>query len=442
MKSTIRILTGWTLAAFTGVAQEIPLPDGDAARADIESLGESLFLSEPVRGSDNGVAEPVDDPVSLVMGGTAARRSRWRIEPHLQVKGAYDDNIFILPENPIGDYVLNFAPGIALGFWNSNEARERFLDYRRGIAVADRSEGNFVAVDYTAILLGFARAPELNTVNHDARFDARWERGKVELGASVHFAKTLQADADPGRLVILKSLSAAITSRYQLGPKTALGFGFYNQVNDPQGVERTDEYVRTVEWRGEGFADYAATPRVRFGFGAAWGILEVDSGSNQTFERILARAAYFHSEKLDVEFRGGAEFRQSASLGDQAYPIFDFRSRWTPAAGTRIGVNAFRDVNKSIDSPETDYLITGVAVTYERVILGGLLFSLSGGYQIADYVGEKRTDHSFVVNPGLAYPLGTWGSIGVNYEYQRNNSTRRQSRFVVNRVGVEMTMKY
>lgn len=430
------LMLGWTLVPFIGAAQEVPLSKPGAMRGGTENLGDLLFLSEPVRSNETDIAAPVDEPLSLVSGDKAAGRGRWRVEPHLMVKGTYDDNIFILPDNRVSDYVLTFAPGLGIGFWNSNEARERFLDYRRGLTVADRSEGSFIAIDYTAFLLGFARTSSLNTINHDARFDARWEGEKLKVGASFRYESKLETNADPGRLVTLKTLSAAITSRYQLTHKTGLELGVYHQTNRPEG------FVNTVEWRGEGFLDYTATPRARFGFGTAGGRLEVDSGSDQVFERFLARAVYSPSNKLEAELRGGVEFRQSVQPGDRSYPIFDFRARWSPAAGTRIGFNAFRNVNKSIYQPDRDYTLTGFTLTFERAILSRLVLSLEGGYHVASYIGEARSDDYFFISPGLSYALGTWGSIGVSYKYQQNASNRAQSSFEANQVTVEAALTF
>src|SRR6266446_6106743 len=131
MRSAILFLLGWTIFLRTNFAQEAPLPSPGGTSDGIENLGESLLLSEPLKSDETDLAASVDEPVSLVTGDNARSRSRWRIEPHVQVKRTYDDNIFILPKKPVGDYVVTFAPGLALGFWNSNEARERFLAYRR-----------------------------------------------------------------------------------------------------------------------------------------------------------------------------------------------------------------------------------------------------------------------------------------------------------------------
>jgi hypothetical protein len=427
----IWIALWWAIVLSPSTAQEVPLSNPGVTKPGAENLGETLFLSEPARSSQTEIAAPVDEAVSPMTGEKAPGKARWRVEPHLQVKGTYNDNIFIQQFAPVSDYVFTFAPGLGLGFWNSNEARERFLNYRRGLTVADRSEGSFVAIDYTAFLLGFAKTSSLNTVNHDARFDARWEGEKLKVGASFRYEAKLETDPDPGRLLTTETLSAAIASRYQLTHKTGLEVGMYHETNRPEG------YVNTTEWRGEGFIDYAASSRVRFGFGTAGGLLEVDSGSDQVFERFLARATYSLSDKLEAEFRGGVEFRQSVQPGDRSYPIFDFRARWTPAVGTRIGIHAFRNVNKSIYEPDRDYTLTGFALTFERAILGRLLFSAEGGYHLANYIGDTRSDDYFFISPGLSYALGTWGSIGVSYQYQQNDSNRAGSSFENNQVTLE-----
>ena len=419
-------------------AQDAPtrVPGRSPGVTDGEDLGSSLFVSEAVRGSDVNVTGTAREPIAPGDAGNAKRNGLWRVEPHLGAKGTYNDNLFIQRNGKVADYEFSLSPGLALGFWKSNEARERFLHYRRGVTVADRSEGSFAAFDYTAILLGFARTSSLNTVNHDARFDARWERGKFTVGGNIRYESKLEANADPGRLVTRKTLSASIISHYQLTKRTGLELGMYHETNRPEG------FVRTAEWSGAGFADFAVTPRVRFGFGMTGGLLEVQPGFDQVFERVLARASYSLSEKLEAEFRGGVEFRQSVQPGDRTYPVFDFRTRWIPAAGTRVGFNAFRNVNKSIFEPEKDFTLTGIDLTFERAILGRLLLSIEGGYRRANYIGEARTDDYFFIRPGLSYALGTWGSIGAGYEYRENNSNREQSSFENNLVTLDMTVKY
>jgi len=424
-------LLGATLLPCAGFAAE-----SQTAPARVEDLGASLFVGEAVQDSDLSVGRPLEEPMVIIPTDNPAQRGKWQITPHLEVTGTYDDNIFIQRNNLVEDYVLTFAPGLALGFWNSVEARERFMNYRRGLTVVDRSQGTFLALDYTAALLGFARTSSLNTVNHDARFDARWEREKLALGASFRFETKLEPNADPGRLITRETLSAGLTSRYQLSQKFALELEMAHRTNRPSGL------ARTAEWRGEGFIDYLATARMRIGLGAAGGLLEVEPGFDQTFERFLVKANYALSEKVDAEFRGGVEFRQSIQPGDRTYPIFDFRARWTPVAGTRVGINAFRNVNKSIFQPERDFTLTGFALTFERALWSGVLVTIDGGYQVAGYIGESRTDDYFFIRPAIACVLGNWGTIGVSYQHGENASSRALSSFESNQVSVEVAVKY
>lgn len=395
-----------------------------------------LLLTESARTGGRDVAEPAGEAMSLVGGGQARTGARWRVEPRLHVDGTYNDNIFIQPTNEVADYILTLSPGIALGYWEDYEGRNRYFDRWNAGDIARGTRGSFLILDYTAGVLWYERTKAQNTVNQNGQFDARWQRARLTLGASVRAGVNQETNTDVGNLIEIRKLVAALTSTYELTSKTEVGFSVHNTRTDPQG------YQRTNEWRGEGFLDYSVTPLVRVGFGLAGGKLLVDPGYDQTFEQLLARAAYSLSRKLDFQFSGGVEFRQSVEPGDRTNPVFDLRARWTPVAGTRIGLISYRRVSKSLFNAQSDVAQTGVALTFERAMRAGFEFSLECGYQTADYIGQDRTDHYFFVRPGISYGFAAWGSAGVRYEYQRNNSNRSQSEFDNNLVTVEIGFRY
>lgn len=450
VKSALPLVLGWAAIPAGGIAQEAALPESRPNTSKAESLGDSLLISEAV-GKERGeiaapvavpvaepVAAPVAAPVALVEGGRARRRGRWKFESRLAVKGTYDDNIFIRRDKKIADYILKLSPGLAFGFWDSVEARERDLGRLRALTAAvERSRGNFLIFDYSAILMGFAKTTSQNTLDHDARFDTQWKDGKLTLGASVQFESKAESNRDVGGRLRRKTLSAAITSSYQLDPKTTLALAIYSTTNQPEG------FARTTEWRGEGTLDYAFTPRARFGFGFAAGTLRIAGGSDQVFERGFVRAGYSLSDKLDVDFRGGVEFRQSDGMsGDRTNPIFNLRATWTPSAGTRVGVSAYRRVETSVEQPEQFIAASGVAVTFLQAMRGGMYLSLEGGYEMADYIGEARMDKYFFVRPGVFWHFADWGTAGVTYEHRYNHSNQRESSFGNNQVSIEFGVKF
>ena len=439
VRSKIPLLLVCAFFAVAGIAQEPGGrdPEPGALLLDAENLTDSLFMSESAQGAGGDAAEEAGEPVALVGGGEAGRRGRWRVTPHLDARATYDDNIFIQPKDRIDDFIFTFAPGLGVGFWDSDEERERYLDRQRGAAVVERSRGTFLVVDYTAILLGFARTTSQNAVDHDGLVDLRWESGKLTLGARLHLESKSETNTDVGTRIRRRTLTAEATSSYRITDKTALGLAFFHKTNDPE------DFLRTVEWRGEGSVDYAPTPVVRFGFGVAAGRVQVESSADQTFERLLARAGYSLSEKLEAEFRGGVEFRQSdGPVGDRTSPIFDLRAVWTPAAGTQVALEGFRRVEASAARPDQDYTLTGAALTFRQALRGGLHFAVEGGYHHARYIGDARTDRYFFVRPGLFYNFAAWGNAGIAYERRRNESNRERSEFENNQTTFEIGLIY
>ena len=443
MKTILPLLLGFAMLPATNFAQELPSNAPGATPVEPEGLelGRSLLVSEAAKGGATDVAQPAGEPVALTEAGDASRRGRWRFAPHFRAKGTYDDNIFIQPKSKVADYIGTLEPGLALGFWDSNEARERFLERQRSAALIEHSDGSFVVADYTATLLGFAKTTSQNALEHDGKLDAQWQRRKLTLGASIHAESKSETNTDVGNRVRRKTVTAAFTSSYQISDKTRFGFAIYHRTNEPEN------YLRTVEWSGEGSLDYAISPSTRFGFGFTAGRVQVERSADQTFQRALARMDYSLSEKVEVEFRGGVEFRQSGGrVGDQTNPVFDLRADWTPAPGTRIGLEATRHVEPSWERPDQDYTLTGVALSFRQAIRGGLHFSVEGGYHVAEYSrtlpGEVRTDRYFFIRPGLLYNFATWGNAGVTYEHRRNESDRPSESFRDNQISVEVGVTY
>ena len=437
-KSALPLVLGWAAFPAVALAQEVALPERQTSAAQGESLGDSLLISEAVGNTRSDVAEGVGEAVSAIEGGFAGRKGRWRIEPRLVIKGTYDDNIFIRRDNRVADYVGTLSPGLAFGFWDSVQARERDLDrLHAATAAVERSRGNFLIFDYTAILMGFSRTTSQNALDHDARFDTQWKTGKLTLGANVQFESKSETNNDVGGRLRRKTLSAGITSSYRFNEKLTLELGLRNATNRPEG------FARTTEWRGDISLDYSVTPSARFGFGFAAGLLQVDRGADQVFQRVLARAGYSVSEKLDVEFRGGVEFRQSdGRSGNRTSPIFDVRTSWTPSAGTRLRVSTYRRVGTAIEEPEEFVATSGVSLAFLRALHGSLYLSIEGGYEVADYLSISREDKYFFVRPGLLYNFAKWGTASITYEYRCNDSNQTRSSYYNNQISFEIGCKY
>ncbi len=386
--------------------------------------------------------EQVTEPVEQLPTTEAGAGTRWRISPHIHAMVTYDDNIFIQPDHERADFIFTLAPGITFGYWELEAQRPDYLYEIRDVDVlAQRALGNFLIVDYTAYLLGFARTGSENTVDHDGRVAFRWELAKLTVGATLHAESKTEADPDVGERVKIRRLAIDIASRYQFSEKTTIGLILSNRVNDPEG------FIQTTEWRAEGFAEYAITPLLQLGLGIAGGRLSVTEGSDQSFEQVLARARYSFSDKLNAQFSGGVEFRQfDSSTNDHTSPVFALGFEWQPATATQITLQAFRRVDASALNADENTTTTGFEAMFRRVLFGRLQFSLTGGYHAVDYRfvsgNEPRTDNFIFVRPGLLYQFTDRLHAGITYQYRRNESNNHQFQFSNNQVTAEIGLRF
>ncbi len=408
---------------------------------EVESLGDALIESGAVEAGSLAAAVPAGEPLVVINGVEQPRAGRWRFAPHLEMQATYNDNIFIRPSDRVADLILTAAPGLAVGYWEHEQDRDQYLDRTNSAPAIGRGVGNFLILDYTAILLGFVKTPAQNAFDQDALFDVRWCLEKLTLGAGTHFQSKSEPDIDVGGRVRRKTLTSKVTASYQLTDRAALEVNWDHELNDPEG------FIRTVEWRQEAYLGYQWTPLVRASLGAAVGRVEVEDSAAQVFERILGRLDYESAAKLSLRLRGGVEFRQSdGALGDRMDPVFDLAVRYALAEATLLVLEGFRRVEPAASQPDETYTATGVALRFERTLLAGLHCSVEGGYANAEYTaapgGESRHDDLFYARAGLLYNFASWGNVGLGYEYRRNESSRALSSFENNQVTLRTTVIY
>lgn len=410
-------------------------------QVELERIGESLFVTGEVEKSDLDAAEPAVEPTVVVNGVTQPHSGRWKVAPHVQLNGTYDDNIFIQPNDKVADFLFTAAAGVALGFWDYEGQMERFLDREHGVTFFEKGDGDFFLIDYTAIALVFAKTSSQNAFDQEASFDAQWQGERLTLGASGRFESKSEANIDVGTRVRRRTLNFDVTSKYALTEKTALEVDFFHTNNDPE------DFVRSVEWRNEDFLEYHATPLLDLAIGGAVGRVQVESSPDQDFERALGRARYSVTEKIAAEIRGGVEFRQSnGETGDRVSPIIELRATYEPAAATRIELEAYRRVEPSAFRPDQDYTVTGFDLSASREVRAGLRLAVDGGYQNSDYTETRnesgRTDRFFFVRPRLLYNFARWGSAELSYEFRQNDSTRNGSSFDNNQISFRTSFVY
>ena len=438
LASAALFLPGFSASAETAERPEEPT----VVLTDFTDVGETLFVAPASESDQRDAVEELNRALGPEVSNQEVPSGRWRVAPHLEMRATYDDNIFIQRENRVEDFILTIAPGITIGIWDSEYRHsDSFLDRQGPATPFEAGRGSYFVMDYTAILLGFARTDSQNAFDQDARIGARLRADKWTLGANLRYESKSETSTDIGARIRRKRASAEIEASYRISEKTSIDTSAYVRANDPE------DYVKSVGWNVEGLASYELTPRVRIGVGGAVGGIAVDGGADEIYQRVLARAAYKIGEKINVEMRGGVEFRQSDGLvGDRVNPIFNIAATYEPSAGTRISVEAFRSVEASEFRPEESYDRMGITSSFQRAIRAGAHVHLDGGYQRSDYSGlageEDRQDSYYFVRPGVLWNVAEWANAALTYEFRSNDSNRESSSFDNNQIVFQVNLYY
>ncbi|MEO7318730.1 MAG: outer membrane beta-barrel protein [Chthoniobacteraceae bacterium] len=441
--ATTLVAGGCALILSKTLAQELPPTEEPLPiLSDFSILGESLLIAPATEIEQLDAAEAMSGELGPGATIDDIPAGRWKVTPHLESRVTYDDNIFIQPRDRVEDFIFTLSPGLAIGIWDAEERRtDGFLDRQDSATVIDKGRASFFVMDYTAIVIGFAKTDSQNAFDQDARLDGQWQAERWSLGGGVHYESKSETNTDIGTRIRRETITAEMSASYRISGKTAVDASATFRANDPE------TYVRTTGLKVEAFASYEVTPLVRFGLGGAVGGVEVEGGSDDNFEQILARAIYGFSEKLDFEVRGGVEFRQSdGAAGDRTNPIFSVVVNYKPSEGTRIGLAAYRSVETSEFRPEESYERTGITATFRRAVRPGIHIQLDGGYQESDYTGlaseASRRDRYFFIRSGLLYNFADWGNVKLTYEFRRNDSSHSASSFDNNQAIFQVNITY
>ncbi len=434
-------MLGWVVAADLQ-AQEIPVVEPLPQEVGPASMigAENALLD--MNAAESAAIDAAETPEAVLDAPNPGPPApKWKVIPHFDVSVMWDDNIFIQSENEIEDFLFTFSPGLTVGYIDEESRLERFYDRQVRASRALQYEGNFFLLDYTPSFVVFLDNDGENSFDQDARFEARWQLQKLSLSAQAAFLSKNETNTELGARLRHTGMSAGLSARYEFTERTSAELGAFFQDDDYQDASGNTEY------RGEGYLNYALSPLVEFGVGVVFGLVDVENGPKQTFERILARGSYELTEKVEVRAQAGVEFRQfDDEGGDQTNPIFEIELNYYPAELTRLGLNVHRRVIPSISEPSESVDTTGVALTFARTLRTGLRFLAEAGYESSDYsgssVGSARSDDYFYGRAGLIYNFAAWGSAGVGYEYRNNDSTRSASGFTNNRITFDVSLTF
>jgi hypothetical protein len=195
--------------------------------------------------------------------------------------------------------------------------------------------------------------------------------------------------------------------------------------------------------------DYQFWSRLRGGVSLGAGYVDVDLGSDMTFEQLNGTLSWLTTDKLDFSLNAGGEVRQflETAARDLVNPVFGASVRYQPVEATTLSLTASRAVNASYFTSEI-VEATAISAGLQQRLLKHFYLRLSGGYTTSSYISTEtgtattRTDNGFNFGTSLSCTFLKRGSFTVFYNYNENSSSAGNFSFASSQIGCEIGYHY
>jgi hypothetical protein len=371
-------------------------------------------------------------------------KSPWKFVLHGTATATYDDNIFISHDNKQEDFIFTIAPGVAVGLGDFKEELKNLGSYEDRFA-QDRSdltpETNYIFVHAVPSVTLFADNSNEDSFNYDITLDGQYEWKRLTLGIKARVMTLNLPDVDLGTRVERTLFSGALTSKYDLSPKTSFELNFYNYIRDFSG-----DHVDSVEYRGQAWFNYQVKPKISLGLGFSYGQVDLSEGPSQNYEQVVARIRYRATEKVRFDLVGGVDFREISGFANPTTGIFSLGLTYNPFDGTSIYLQGYSRTVASASNPPSNYTVTGVDLQIRQRFARRFYFVLAVGFQNADYdyfgTDNTRTDNIFTIHPSIGMDVTNWLSCELGMTYRNDDSTSVTNDFSETTVYVQVNVYF
>jgi hypothetical protein len=365
---------------------------------------------------------------------------RFHYALQLNVRGVWDDNIFISHTDRVSDYYFAIEPDITLGVGDI-EGRNR----------------SYLRLDYMPSAILFVNHSDQDAFNQLIHLEGGYSTGRLRLSLfediallesanlnSIIDTTGLWANLDASVPTRVNIFNTRLRAQYDLTGKLYLQGEFDSYIYFYPG--NISDY--TVS--GGLYLYYNWLPKVSVGLGGAFGYNWVDDPTpNQSFEQVNARLNYQATAKLGLYASAGAEFREfDGNRSTYTTPVFEVGVTHHPFDGTTINLAAGRRIYNSGFLGAQDFADTYFVGRFQQRLFRRLYFGLGAGYENSNYfaaaanVNATRNDNYWFIEPSLDVLITRWLNAGVYYLHRDDNSNIDSFSFDDNQVGVRATVRF
>jgi hypothetical protein len=382
-------------------------PDTQLVSQQTETNQFQVFTPE----SENGTVPRPSLPQPFQWGPFTAR-------PHAFYQFVYATGILSAPGAPQRTTIQTISPGILFDL------------------------GNHWSLDYTPTLRFYSNRNFQNEFDNAVTLSGKTSYENWDFGLMQNYISSSAPQIETATQTEQQNFSTALTAAHELNSKMSLDLGVYQNLQFVQNFQDSRDWS-TLDW-----LNYEFWPRLNAGIGAGAGYVNVDSGSDQTYEQFAGHVNWRATDKISFQINGGAEDRQFlGGAGDLISPTFGASVQYHPFDETRISANASRSIAPSLFPGEVEEN-TVVGADFNQRLLEKFYLDLNASYNWNKYVASasnasaNREDDYYSLTARLSHPFLKRGTASVFYEYSGDSSTAAGFSYLSHQVGVEIGFSY
>lgn len=346
----------------------------------------------------------------------------------LEAAETYNDNIFIRPDNPVGDFITSITPRILLG------AGDYLLE-----------ENTYIQINYTPEILHFARHSELNTIDQDFFLESRYRTGASWVDLSQRYETLSGAVIAAGDRLDRSIYTTEIGLGHEFSPKLKVTGQLRQQVQIYPG------FLTSWQQTLAGIASYEITPKLLLDWNASATRLEVKDGISQTRYTSSMQFKFESTPLLTLYPLAGFEVSEfSTGRQLQFDPVFSIRAQYLFREWLRANLSAYTLSGTSVSTAIFNFETSGLLLEVEQQFLGRILAKLNARYELSHVAqfaatGSKissRDDQLLEIGAELSYRFNPFCEISLQYTLLDNNSTRLEKSFRNNQIQLNSTFSF
>lgn len=434
-------------------ASSAPLPAPDALAAPAEGPLEGPPVATPelqdAEERPRFREQITDEPAANAPTGDAvsAVPKRFQYAFRLNIRGVYDDNIFLRHTDRVGDFYFAIEPGLTLGW---------------GDIVG--TDMNSVRLDYAPAIFLYGDTSDANSIHHIFRLQGRYRFGHLSLAlaqdvqllegpnqGATNFgtpggSTTPGLNIDVGGNTEVDIFTTNASFSYDLTGKTflsgALNFTAYQYAS----------LISSQQIQGNAFINYIYSPKLTVGLGGTLGYNWVEGNNpDQSFEQVNVRTNYQLSGKVSLDASFGIEFRHvegDVGEGTNISPVYEVGATYQPFDGTTVTLRGTRRTLNSAVFAAQDYETTNMNLAIRQRFMRRFYFGVAAGYEHTEYfntvefVSAGRSDDYFYIQPSVDVTLTRFWTMGAYYLHRRDESSFDAFSFYDNQVGLRTSLTF